>query len=388
MRSVIHAITPGDHYSPRTGSAIATVVHGLATAAATDSPPVAHSVVVKASTMHPRYESAPVIEYTHAPRPDRRELILDVVRGWEGVERRAVAAYYAPLVDVIGRQGPGVVLAHNAPIVPWLLRQSPHRVVLYAHNHLLRTYSRREADRVLGAAAAIVCVSESLADHTRSMLPRSLRDRIHVVGNGVDTVRFAPPPAAAARPERPAPDHPMRVVFVGRMIPDKGPDVLIRAAGLLGRDDIEYCIVGSRGFARGSPLSAYEQDLRRLAHRTRARIHFEPFVDRDTLPDLLGRSDVLVVPSRWAEPSGLTAAEGLATGLPVIASRTGGLPEVVGDVGILVPPNNPRALGASIEALADDPGERARRATASRLWALEHDWSWSWSHLRRVLEEL
>ena len=176
------------------------------------------------------------------------------------------------------------------------------------------------------------------------------------------------------------------------MIEEKGPDVLIRAAGLLRRPDLELLLVGSQGFARDAPLSPYEQDLRRLAAETAtasgAGIRFEPFVDRTALPDLLRSADVLVVPSRWNEPSGLTAAEGLATGLPVIASRVGGLPDVVGSAGILVAPDDPPALADALAALADDPEARRSWARMGREHALEHDWSWAWSNLRRVLEEL
>lgn len=266
-----------------------------------------------------------------------------------------------------------------------MLADSPHRVVLYAHNDLLRTCTKTEAARALGAVGAIVCVSEALAEQTRAQLPAALAQRVRVVPNGVDCAWFAPAVAGAAATRD---DGRLHVGFVGRMIPEKGPDVLVRAAGLLHRPDLRFTLVGSQGFARDAPLSPYERELRGLAERSGSDIRFEPFVDRTALPDLLRTFDVLVVPSRWAEPSGLTAGEGMATGLPVIASRIGGLPDVVGDAGILIAPDDPTALAAALSALADDPGERARRGRMSRQHALEHDWSRSWSILRGVIDEL
>jgi glycosyltransferase involved in cell wall biosynthesis len=177
-------------------------------------------------------------------------------------------------------------------------------------------------------------------------------------------------------------------MFVGRVIPEKGPDVLIRAAGLLPAGSVEVVIVGSQGFARDAPLSPYEQELRRVADASGAVVRFEPFVDRDHLPDLLREAEVLVVPSTWDEPSGLTAGEGMASGLPVVVSDIGGLPDVVGDPGILVPPGDPEALAEALRCLIDDPAERARRAAASRAHAVAHDWNWAWGNLRRVLEDL
>ncbi|WP_448007017.1 glycosyltransferase family 4 protein [Agromyces bauzanensis] len=383
---LIHVLTPGDHFSPRTGSAIPTVVHGLASAAANDGDPVRHSVVVDASTMRPRYQSATAIEYVGVPGPTRRERYLDLVRGRLGRPRRAVARYYGPIAEAIRRQQPSIVLAHNAPIVPWLLRDSPHRVVLYAHNELLRTYTRREAARTLAGVAAIVCVSESLAERTRVALPDRLADLVHVVGNGVDTTRFTP--EAVTGREHAASAAPLRIMFVGRTIPEKGADVLLRAAAVLGRDDLEFVIVGSQGFDRSAALSPYERELRALAEASSARVSFEPFVDRPALPGLLRSADLLVVPSRWAEPSGLTAGEGLATGLPIVASRIGGIPEVVGPAGRYVEPDDPVALAAALADLADDPELRARMGAQAREWALSHDWSWAWSNLRGVLQSL
>ncbi|WP_430647047.1 glycosyltransferase family 4 protein [Agromyces sp. GXS1127] len=386
MIDVIHAITPGDHFSPRTGSAIPTVVDGLAGAARRDVDRVNHAVLLDRSTMRPWYRSAEPIEYERAAWLTRRDRAMDLARARLGLRRSAVERFYAPLVDAVRQRPPAFVLAHNAPVLPSMLRDSGHRVVLYAHNDLLRTYSRSEAVRVLGSAAAIVCVGDALAARTRAALPPSLAERIHVVRNGVETERFHPPadaPRPGARPRRR-----FCAMFVGRVIPEKGPDVLVRAAALLPPGEVEVVIVGSRGFARDAPLSRYEEELRRLARASAAEVRFEPFVDRDALPNLLRAADALVVPSTWEEPSGLTAGEGMASGLPVVASRIGGLPDVVGDAGILVPPNDPDALAEALRALIDDPLERARRAEASRARALARDWNWAWANLRGVLERL
>jgi glycosyltransferase involved in cell wall biosynthesis len=390
VTDVLHAITPGDHFSPRTGSAIPTVVDGLAAAAVRADAPFRQFVVLDRTTMRPRYNSAAIIEYSGANSPTRRERVIDLARGRVGLSRTAVARYYAPVAQAIRTRDPAFVLSHNAPVLPWLLRDTEHRVVLYAHNDLLRTYSRRESARMLDSVAAIVCVSDSLAERTRAALPGRLAERVRVVRNGIDCERFTPASngegtASANRDGR------LRVVFVGRMTAEKGPDVLIRAAERLGRPDLEYLLVGSQGFARDAPLSPYEYELRRLAVEATAAsgaIRFEPFVDRSALPALLRRADLLVVPSRWAEPSGLTAAEGLATGLPVIVSRVGGLPDVVGSAGLLVEPDDPAALAEAIATLADDAAARRRMSQRARAHAIAHDWSWAWSNLRRVLEEL
>lgn len=386
VTDVVHVITPGDHFSPRTGSAIPTVVHGLAAASWTDTDwPSNQFVAIEASTYQPRYDSATAIEYMGVRPPLGRERLADVVLARLGRPRRSVAASYRPISGTLSERPPAIVLAHNAPILPWLLRDSPHRVVLYAHNDLLRTFSRSEAGRVLRTAAAIVCVSESLAERTRRALPRRLASLVHVVENGVDAVRFSP--VAGVSTIR-STSTGLRVMFVGRMVAEKGPDVLVRAAAILGRNDLEFVFVGSQGFDRSIAMSRYEQHLRRLASESSARITFEPFVDRGTVAETLRTADILVVPSRWAEPSGLTVGEGLATGLPVVASRVGGIPEAMGSAGVLIPPDDPVALAGSLEALACDAGLRARLGAAGRARAVARDWSWAWSNLRDILRGL
>lgn len=382
---LIHVITPGDHYSPRTGSATSTVVHGLAAAAARAGSDFQQFVVLDASTMHPRYDSAEAIEYVGVPGPSRQERLADVALGRVGIPRRAAARYFRPAAEAIADRPPAIVLAHNAPVVAALLRETPHRVVLYAHNDLFGTYTRSEAARALDGVAAIVCVSDSLAERTRGALPSRMAHLVHSVGNGVDCERFTP---RAGVPSAPSASRPLRVMFVGRMVREKGVDVLVRAANALARDDLEFVLVGSRGFDRNASLSRYEVGLRRMASEGHARIEFEPFVDRAELPALMQGADVFVVPSAWPEPSGLTVGEGLACGLPVVASRIGGIPEVIGSAGRYVNAGDADGLAAAIAQLADDVGLRRRLGAAARERALRRDWSWAWSNLHAVLEGL
>lgn len=391
MTHVLHAITPGDHFSPRTGSAIPTVVDGLAAAAGRDRAPFQHFVVLDRSTMRPRYDSATAIEYTGTRGPTRRERVVDLARGRVGLSRSAVARFYEPVAEAIRAREPAFVLAHNAPVLPWLLRDTEHRVVLYAHNELLRTYSRRETARMLDSVAAIVCVSESLAARMRRALPARLASRVHVVLNGVDCAQFTPwPEIGEQRPsdDQQTRDSPLPVMFVGRMIAEKGADVLIRAAAILARDDLEFVLIGSYGFDRNAALSRYETRLRAIAAERGALVRFEPFVDRPGLPAILREAGILVVPSRWPDPCPLTVGEALATGRPLVVSRIGGIPEVVGPAGRYVEPNDPAALAAAITELADDANLRRTMGLAAREHAEAHDWAWAWSNLRRVLEEL
>ncbi|WP_407316564.1 glycosyltransferase family 4 protein [Isoptericola halotolerans] len=371
-RPLVHVLTPGDHFSPRTGSAIPTVVDGLSTGAPAGGPRA--TVVVAAGTYPQRYPSADAVEYSPVPaRPADR--YVDVALARLGLPRAGVRRTLRAALAGQAAWSPAFVLAHNAPaLVPLVDRR--HVPVLYAHNQVLGTYGHGEARRTLAPAAAVVCVSDYLADQVRDSLPLELRARVRTVRNGVDLARFGG--HRTPRVDR------LRVVYVGRVISSKGVHVLLDAIGLLGRADVEVTIVGRAGFAHDAPLTRYERALRTRAADLRSPVHFASFVDRDALPRLLGRADVVVAPSVWPEPFGLTALEGMAAGAAVVASQVGGLPEAVGSAGMLVPPDDPAALAAVVEHLADDGGalDRAQRH------AVEHARAQGWRHASQCLHAL
>lgn len=374
---VIHAITPGDHFSPLTGSAIPTVVDGIARAAMQEGDR-RHSVLVASGTYPERHDSADAIEYAQAPWPSRTSRYLDRLGGAVLHRRFKTRARLRPMVAEQREWPPSVVLAHNQVELVGLTDSRRHRPVLYAHNELLRSYLRPEAGHALDRAEHVVCVSEFLAELTTARLPRRLRGRVTTVHNGVDCERFRP---AGTSPD----DGVIRVLFVGRVVRDKGADVLLEALAQLGRPDVSTTVVGSAGFAPESPLTDHERELRQVAQRVAGPVTFMPFTPRAGVADLLRRHHVLVVPSRWREPATLTVGEGLASGLPVVASRVGGIPEMVAHPELLVPPDDPRALATTLEWLATDHEARARLGRESRAHALEHDWRATWRKLASVL---
>lgn len=373
--SYLHVITPGDHYSPSTGSAVPTVVHGLSGATPPGAP--RPRVAVARGTYTDHYPTADVVDYVPVP-PTRLDRYRDAAASRLGLPRRSARRVLAPTLTGQAGWPPSVVLGHNMPQLVPLVDADRHVPVLYAHNELLRSYSTREAGTVLDPAGAVVCVSSFVADRTCDRLPPRLRSRVVVVHNAVDTTLFRP--STSVRSD----DGNLRVVFVGRMVPDKGPDVLVTALARLARDDVVATFVGTTNFAPGAPLSPFERHLRSMARPVGDRIRWLPFQPRDTVADILREADVVVVPSRWAEPFALTVLEGMASGAAVVASRVGGVPEAGGDAAILVAPDSPDELGAVLEGLADDRGHLARLRAAGLARARAHDWR----SARRRLDEL
>lgn len=173
--------------------------------------------------------------------------------------------------------------------------------------------------------------------------------------------------------ERSAPqDGPLRLLSVGRLdLEQKGLTELVHAVAELPpavRSHVEF-VGDDWGGARV---------LRELADRlgVGSRVTIHASVPRDAVLEAYRHADVLVLASRF-ESFPRVILEGMAAGLPIVASRVGGVPELVeeGRNALLVPPNDPKALAHAIRDLAQDPDRRAQFGRASRRRAELYDWS-------------
>lgn len=173
-------------------------------------------------------------------------------------------------------------------------------------------------------------------------------------------VRLAPVAAPPLTPtgRDPGLGHPL-VLAVGRLHEQKGYDVLVDALPLLG--DALVAVAGDGPLL--AELSERAPQVRWLGRR-------------DDVADLLAAAEVVVLPSRW-EARSLTAQEAMRAGRPLVAAAVGGLPALVGDGAVLVPPGDAAALGAAVRRLLDDPAEAAalakRGSAVAATWPDEDD---------------
>ncbi len=175
-------------------------------------------------------------------------------------------------------------------------------------------------------------------------------DNVRVIPLGVDTRLFHP---------RAAPRVPGRIVAVASAdSPVKGVATLLRAyAKLITERDAELILV-----SRLTPDGPTARLLADLALGDKVR--FVSGISDEELAELLASAEVAVVPSLY-EGFSLPAVEHMASGTPLVASRTGALPEVTGDAALLVTPGDPEELAAALRGLLDSPAERDRLAAAA-----------------------
>lgn len=193
-------------------------------------------------------------------------------------------------------------------------------------------------------------------------------DRLHVVPSGIDAELFRPVDRAAQRvPLGLPPDVPVAVV-VGRLDNGKAPMVALEAvARLQDIGDLHLVFVGD-----GDERAALEARASTL--RVTDRVVFTGRIEPAAVATYMAAADVFVFPTLLAEAGPLVIAQAMAVHTPVVASRIGAVPEMLGDreeFGVLVPPGDPDALAAALRRLVSDPELRARMGEAGRRHVLE-----------------
>lgn len=298
--------------------------------------------------------------------------------GWRHLRHRAYAFRVMAAIRRRSLAEYPFVLINDPEMAVYLRRHFPQATILHWFQNQLESSPRFR--RLLPAAAD---VTAGVSDFTsRWVAGHYGLDRVPTIYNGVDLEQFHPLQEAGAA-------EPPAISFVGRTGVEKAPDLLLRAALTLSErtKDFRLLLIGSNHWDRFE-LDDYQRELQGLAAKLEARgvaVLRLGHVGRAALPDMLRRAQIHAVTSRWDEPFGLTTVEGMASGLAVVASDTGGTPEVVGDAGALFERDSADGLAACLEPLVADRALRAERGRRARARAAEFPWERTWATLTDLL---
>jgi glycosyltransferase involved in cell wall biosynthesis len=228
-------------------------------------------------------------------------------------------------------------------------------------------------------------VSQASAIDLERML-RIPRDRIDVVteaANPIFRVLDSPAAATAARARHGVPEDADLLVYLGGLNRHKNVLGLLEAMALViaERPSVHLAIVGDtsgKGFADDVPA------LQRFVRATpdlASHVRFTGHIDDAAVVELLNSAAALVLPSLW-EGFGLPAVEAMACGVPVLASRRGSLPEIVGDAGLFFEPDRPSAIADCVLRFLRAPDQRRRL----RQTALERARTFTWERAAELAE--
>ena len=221
------------------------------------------------------------------------------------------------------------------------------------------------------AISGLACISR---DGERIFEERRFRKPMAVMPLGTDCELFRPRDGELRRAALglPLPSEGFVVGYFGRLVPEKGCDLIIEALAQL-PDDVRLLLDMYRVFVPGSYGGRLLQRARQLGVASRIVTIDVPHGE---VPLYMSCCDAVALPSRsterWKEQFGRVVPEAMACGVPVIGSRSGSIPDLIGDAGLLVEEGSAPALAEAIRALRDDPERRRALGEAGRARVLAH----------------
>lgn len=305
-------------------------------------------------------------------------------RAWLSKHIQLFAYDPRPIVASLRRHRPHLVEINHEPysiastevltLCNWFAPKAA--VVMQVCQNIFRRYPppfnwlERRALRRVDAASACSETARAL------LAAKGFKKPVAIVPFGVNTTTFCP------RADRERRTEPLTIGFVGRMLRGKGLKVLAEALAMLGSQPWRLMVVGD-----GPARELFQQEL--AAHGLIDRTEFVGAVSYDQMPEFYQFMDVVAVPSRTAkrvrEQFGRVLVEAMASGVPVIGSTSGAIPEVIADAGLVVPEGDAQALAKALRRMLSDGALRSRLKRAGRERAVEN---FSWERVAERTYEL
>ena len=296
------------------------------------------------------------------PAPPFADRTFVPVRAWPFPHLAARARYRHAVLAAVRRLRPALVEVHNRPAIALLLaaRLPGTKVVLVLHNDpqsMRCAHTPAERARLLARLDGVIAVSDWVRGRLLDGIAAPPAIPVELVPNCIDL--------AALPPGLPAAERAPVILFAGRTIVEKGADLFVGAcaAALPDLPGWQAVMLGARGHNPAADAVGYA-----AAGPTpeQAGVQMLGYQPHPAVLEWMGRAAIVLMPSRWAEPFGLTALEALAMGAALICSRRGGLGEVVGDAAVSIDPDDPAGIAQALRALARDPARRAELAAAGQ----------------------
>lgn len=275
-----------------------------------------------------------------------------------------VEYYLHEALKHINHQNYDLILIENRPGYALKLKnRTKARIVIHQENDYLNTDTQNYQE-IYDAVSLIINTSDYITQRVRTIQPNDTKCR--TVLNGIDVQRFlnAHP---AQRQTLPLYDDDFVIVYSGRLTEDKGILPLIKAIKQTQEiPHLKLMIVGASSYGKDKQPTSFIKQLQQESESIKNKVVFTGFIDYEKVPSLLKMADIAVVPSMWEEPFGLTVVEAMAAGLPLITTRSGGIPEICEGVAMIVERENIVSnLASAILDLYQHPEKRKHMSAAA-----------------------
>ena len=248
---------------------------------------------------------------------------------------------------------------HNRPyLVEQIAKGHKFPISLFFHNDpqtMKGSKSIKDREKILEKCAAVFCVSEFIKSKFVEGIEINV-NKIHVLYNGVE------------RKIKKFPNKKQEVLFVGRLVLEKGVYHYVEAVKSLVNKYPEWTfrLIGSFRLGENKNKNLFADQIIKQFRSIGPQAKFHGFQEQKFVEEKMKHASIVVIPSLWDEPFGLVAAEAMSNGACIIASKVGGIPEIIKDNGILIENINLKKLLSKIDCLIRD--NKLRRIYQFKAW--------------------
>ena len=283
----------------------------------------------------------------------------------KGYYNYTIEYYFEQAFKIIKKEKYDAIIVENRPgFVLKLMDRINTKYILHLHNDFLKP-DTRQASNIFAGFNSIIGVSDFISNRVQIINPK--QSKCQTVYNAIDSQRFYD--AISLRRETFGLfERDFVIVYSGRLTKDKGILQLIQAINKLnGIQNLKLLIIGASAYGKDKQPTRFIQQLEKESEPIKDQVIFTGFIDYQQVPSYLKMADIAVIPSMWEEPFGLTVVEAMAAGLPLITTRSGGIPEICEGVATIVDRDNiVENLAASILNLYNNP-EKCKQMSAASL---------------------
>lgn len=224
-----------------------------------------------------------------------------------------------------------------------VLQNSGYLLKIFRNKKLLEKYKGKlyyhlhndiptNADKKVMKQCLFILISDYLRKRVIKLCGQEVKNRLITVKNGINIHKFSQQltPIEKENLRRKLNIKPQQnvLIFTGRIVPEKGIKELLLALEAMNDNNIVLLVIGSTNFG-ASDCSLFEKEIQEKCEKMADRVRFTGFIHNDELWKYYQLADVAVLPSVWEEPAGLTMIEAVASGVPVVSTISGGIPEYI-----------------------------------------------------------
>ena len=285
-------------------------------------------------------------------------------RHHEGHYHYAIEFYLHQAMKDIQKKHYDMIIVENRPnYILELTEGIKAKFILHLHNDFLNV-NNKDAQSIYNGYYRIISVSDFITNKVNSIntnCPKCI-----TIHNAVDIEKFA----NADRINRITlclQAHDFVIVYSGRLNEEKGILPLVQAIkGLNMIPNLKLLIIGASSYGKDKHPTQFIEQLEKESESIKDKLVFTGYIDYEQVPSYLKTADIAVVPSMWEEPFGLTVVEAMAAGLPLVTTRSGGIPEICEGVATIVERENVvENLTKAILDLYEHPDKRTAMAKES-----------------------